>query len=87
MARGESAEYQAKLLEDNGVIRGRIPAPLIRDLGGRPGDFLVFKTDGSGSVQLSIQRARGGGSKVGRTTTARKSTTSKTASKSARRRT
>jgi hypothetical protein len=86
MARGESAEYQAKLLEDNGVIRGRIPAPLIRDLGGRPGDFLVFKTDGSGSVQLSIQRARGGASKAGKTA-ARKSATTRTASKAARRRT
>ena len=86
MARGESAEYQAKLLEDNGVIRGRIPAPLIRDLGGRPGDFLVFKTDGSGSVQLSIQRARGGGSKTGKSAV-RKSATTRTTSKTARRRT
>ena len=85
MARGESAEYQAKLLEDNGVIRGRIPAPLIRDLGGRPGDFLVFKTDGSGSVQLSIQRARGG-SKAGKTAV-RKAATTRTTSKTTRRRT
>jgi hypothetical protein len=58
MARTETAEYQAKLLEDNGVVRGRIPAPLIRDLGGRPGDYLVFKTDGAGSVQISLDRPR-----------------------------
>jgi hypothetical protein len=58
MAKGESYEYQAKLLEDNGVVRGRIPAPLIRDLGGKPGDYLIFRTDGTGSVKITLGKAR-----------------------------
>jgi hypothetical protein len=63
MARAESSEYTAKLLEDNGVVRGRIPAPLIRNLGGRPGDYLVFRTDGGGRVQISLQKLRKNASK------------------------
>lgn len=66
MSRTETTEYQAKLEEDGGVTRGRIPAPLIKDLGGRPGDYLVFKSNGAGSVQISVDRKRAGKARAAR---------------------
>jgi hypothetical protein len=66
MAKGESLEFHAKLLEDNGVVRGRIPAPLINQLGGRPGDSLIFRTDGSGSVKISLEKGKRIAAKAGK---------------------
>jgi len=63
MAKREAAEYRAKLTNDAGVIRGKIPSPLVKALGGRPGDYVVFNSDGGGSVLVSLSRTRGGGAK------------------------
>ncbi|HEX8843802.1 MAG TPA: hypothetical protein VF791_04125 [Pyrinomonadaceae bacterium] len=60
MAKREPSEYRARLTDDAGIIRGRIPSPLVRELGGRPGDYIVFRTDSSGKVTASLSRARGG---------------------------
>jgi hypothetical protein len=64
MAKREAAEYRAKLTNDAGVIRGKIPSPLVRVLGGRPGDYVVFNSDGGGSVTVSLSRSRGGAKKA-----------------------
>jgi hypothetical protein len=76
MAKTASYEYHAKLLEDNGVVRGRIPAPLIRDLGGRAGDYLIFKTDGSGTVNIGLEKPRKQASRSTTRTPARATTRS-----------
>jgi len=63
MAKKEAAEYRAKLTNDAGVIRGKIPSPLVKSLGGRPGDYVVFNSDEGGKVAVSLSRSRGGGGK------------------------
>jgi len=63
MAKSEAAEFKAKLTNDAGVIRGKIPSPLVRMLGGRPGDFVVFNADGGGKFTVALSRTRGGGAK------------------------
>lgn len=66
MAKREPAEYRAKLTDDAGVIRGKIPSPLVKELGGRPGDYMVFNSDGAGKVSVSLSRSRGGTKKPGK---------------------
>jgi hypothetical protein len=59
MSKREPAEYRAKVTDDAGIFRGKVPSPLIRELGGRPGDYMVFHHDGAGRVLMSIARTRG----------------------------
>jgi hypothetical protein len=66
MAKREPTEYRARLSNDAGVIRGKIPSPLVRELGGRPGDYMVFRSEGTGRVTVSVSRARGGTKKSGK---------------------
>ena len=66
MAKREPAEYRARLANDAGVIRGKIPSPLVRELGGRPGDYMVFRSEGYGRVTVSISRGKGGTKKPGK---------------------
>lgn len=66
MAKREPTEYRAKLTDDAGVIRGKIPSPLVKELGGRPGDYMVFRSDGYGKVTVSLSRSRGGTKKSGK---------------------
>lgn len=49
--------YQAKVTNDSGVIRSRVPAPLLRMMGARPGDHATFRLDGSAAV-MRIARAK-----------------------------
>ena len=65
MAKREPAEYRARLANDAGVIRGKIPSPLVREMGGRPGDYMIFRMDVSGRVTLTLSRAKGGAKKSG----------------------
>ena len=66
MAKKEPTEYRARLANDAGVIRGKIPSPLVRELHGRPGDYMVFRSDGSGTVTVTVSRTRGGAKKSGK---------------------
>lgn len=52
-------EYQARVTDDSGVLRGKIPSPLVRELGARAGDYVVFRSDASGRVTVSISRSKG----------------------------
>ena len=63
MAKKEAAEYQAKVTNDSGILRGKIPSPLVRELGARAGDYIVFSSDGAGKVAVSLSRAKGGAKK------------------------
>lgn len=69
MAKGEPNEYRARLANDAGVIRGKIPSPLVRELGGRPGDYMIFRSEGGGKVTVSVSRSKGGAKKSGKSST------------------
>ncbi|HEX8706669.1 MAG TPA: hypothetical protein VF723_00285 [Pyrinomonadaceae bacterium] len=67
MAKREPAEYRARITDDSGVVRGKIPSPLVREMGGRPGDYMLFSLDGTGSVKMSLARSGGAAKKAGKT--------------------
>lgn len=60
MARKESGEYAARIQDDSGTVRGKIPSPLVREMGARPGDLMVFRMDESGTVTVRVSRSRAG---------------------------
>lgn len=51
-------EYRAKVTDDTGLVRGRVPCPLLRDIGARPGDRLVFRLGDSNKVVMRLSRVR-----------------------------
>jgi hypothetical protein len=63
-------EYRAKVTADNGLVRGRVPCPLLNDMGARAGDYLTFRLEESNKVVMTLSRlrkqsGRGGGKKQG----------------------
>jgi hypothetical protein len=56
--RKEKAEYQAKVIDDGGMTRSRVPHPLLRALGARPGDYMIFRLAGKREVVMRLSRAR-----------------------------
>lgn len=63
MTRREANEYQARVTNDAGILRGKIPSPLVRELGARAGDYIVFRKDNAGRVTVSLSRSRGAAAK------------------------
>lgn len=59
MARKVGYEYIARIQDDGGTVRGKIPSPLVREMGARPGDYMVFRMDETGNVTVSVSRTRG----------------------------
>jgi hypothetical protein len=59
MSRRGANEYQAKVTNDAGILRGKIPSPLVRELGARAGDYITFRRDDTGRVTVGLSRARG----------------------------
>ena len=51
-------EYRARVTSDSGLVRGRVPCPLLQQMGARPGDQIIFRLDESGRVAVSLARAR-----------------------------
>jgi hypothetical protein len=51
-------EYRAKVTDNSGLIRGRVPCPLLNEMGARPGDYLIFRLDDSGKVVVRLSRER-----------------------------
>ena len=51
-------EYRAKVTSDNGLVRGRVPCPLLHDMDARPGDYLIFRQDDLGKVVMELSRLR-----------------------------
>ncbi len=56
-------EYRARVTDDKGLVRGRVPCPLLTDMGARPGDYLTFRLDESNKVVMSLSRLRKKGGK------------------------
>ena len=66
MAKREPVDYRARIADDSGVVRGKIPSPLVREMGARPGDYMIFSLDSSGKVTVKVSRSKGGPKKSGR---------------------
>lgn len=66
MTRRGANEYQARVTDDAGILRGKIPSPLVRDLGARAGDYIVFRKDDAGRVTVTLSRTRGASKSSGR---------------------
>ena len=60
MAKREPVDYRARIADDSGVVRGKIPSPLVREMGARPGDYMIFSLDSSGKVTVKVSRSKGG---------------------------
>lgn len=65
MAKREAVDYRARIADDAGVVRGKIPSPLVREMGARPGDYMVFSRDSAGRVTVTLSRSKGGAKKGG----------------------
>ena len=50
-------EYKAKVTVDTGMARGRVPTPLLKLMGARPGDYLTFRLVSTGEVVMRLLRA------------------------------
>jgi hypothetical protein len=50
--------------DEGGVVRGRIPSTLVRDMGARAGDYMIFRSDGSGAVTMKLSRIKAAGRKA-----------------------
>lgn len=52
-------EYGAKIIEDTGILRARVPSPLLRALGARAGDTVLFRYDQANQAwMVSVKRER-----------------------------
>ena len=51
-------EYRAKITNDNSLTRGRVPCPLLNDISAHPGDYLIFRLDDSGKIEIRLSRSR-----------------------------
>lgn len=57
----EATEFNARIADYQGVVRGKIPAPLVRAMGAQAGDYIVFRVTRLGHATVSVLRS--GGSK------------------------
>lgn len=51
-------KYLAKVIDDKGLTRGRIPTPVLNLMGARPGDSVIFRLPRPGEATMSVSRAR-----------------------------
>ncbi|HEX8845074.1 MAG TPA: hypothetical protein VF791_10545 [Pyrinomonadaceae bacterium] len=58
MKQKDETEYQAKVIDDSGLTRGRVPHPILRLLGARAGDFMIFRLADAGKATLRVSRSR-----------------------------
>jgi len=51
-------EYRAKVTDDSGLTRGRVPCPLLQQMNARPGDYLIFRLNDSGEIAVRLERPK-----------------------------
>ena len=61
MRKRDEAEDQAKVINDGGLTRGKVPSPLLRAMGARPGDYMIFRLTDSGEALMHVSRSKGAG--------------------------
>jgi hypothetical protein len=75
----EASEFQAKIALDQEMMRGKIPSPLLRQMGARPGDYIIFRLVSSGEALMRVSRTKGTSkhAKTGRARGSKRSLTTK----------
>ena len=53
----DKPKFQSKVSIDTGLVRGRVPAPLLKVIGARAGDFLTFRLVSTGEAVMRVARA------------------------------
>jgi hypothetical protein len=51
-------EYQAKISNDSGITRAKVPAPLLRDMKARPGSYLSFRLNDAGEAVMKVSKKK-----------------------------
>lgn len=64
MRKRSETEYKAKITDDNGLTRGRVPCPLLRVMGARPGDYMIFRLTSSGEAVMRVAHSKGAGKRA-----------------------
>ncbi len=54
---------QAKVTDDNGITRSKVPVPILKAIGAKPGDYVEFERNGAGRATMrvlkkSVKKAR-----------------------------
>jgi hypothetical protein len=55
MAEKNQDGYEAKLTDVLGVARARVPMAVVHHLGGKVGDYMIFRISKSGVVTVTLQ--------------------------------
>jgi hypothetical protein len=55
----EASQFQAKVALDQEIVRSKIPSPLLRQMGARPGDHMIFSLAETGEAIMRLSRSRG----------------------------
>ena len=50
----ETGVRQAKVTDDAGYVRSKVPVPILKAIGAKPGDYLRFEMDGAGQVVVKL---------------------------------
>ncbi|HEX8844958.1 MAG TPA: hypothetical protein VF791_09960 [Pyrinomonadaceae bacterium] len=58
MKQKDETEYQAKVMDDSGLTRGRVPYPILKALGARAGDFMVFRMADSDKAIMRVSHSK-----------------------------
>lgn len=56
MVQAERDEYRAKVMEIGGMLRGWIPARIVAGLKIKIGDYVVFRKNRTGQIEVSGRR-------------------------------
>ena len=58
MRKSVKTQYQAKVTDDSGRTRSKVPIPLLRQMGARAGDYMMFRLTGAGKVEMLLSREK-----------------------------
>ena len=58
MRQKPGTEYQAKVIDDKGLIRGRVPCAILKAVGARPGDYMIFSLAGAGKAVMRLVQTK-----------------------------
>jgi hypothetical protein len=56
----EANDFQARISLDQEIVRAKVPSPLLRQMGARPGDYVTFHLAASGEAMMRLSRPRRG---------------------------
>ncbi|HEY0006733.1 MAG TPA: hypothetical protein VGB17_18260 [Pyrinomonadaceae bacterium] len=54
----EVSTRQAKVTDDSGLPRSKVPVPILKAMEAKPGDYLKFELDEAGRVMMRVSKKR-----------------------------